>query len=305
MPRERRIARAEPAKVSFMFRPARPQPSLPPDVPTTLRTRRQLIAGGMRPHELTAAVRAGTLLRPRRDRYLPGGCNSAVQTAVGAGGRLDCVSLLVRFGVFVHEHPGVHVQVAPDASRVPAAPADVIRHWRPTGAAPDAVLTPIIEALAQAVRCQPPRAAIATLDSARHLQLVDAVGIDQVFEILPRRYRRLRPLLDSRAEAGTETFVRLMLRGLGHRFDLQVEIVGVGFVDLLVEGWLIVECDSERHHGSWQDRKRDLRRDAAAAALGYVTVRLLAEDILFHPEQVLATLRAVLAARAARARHPS
>ena len=156
-------------------------------------------------------------------------------------------------------------------------------------------MTPIVEALIQAVLCQTPRAAIASLDSAWHLGVVDEAGIAAVFSALPRRYRRIRPLLDRRAESGTETLVRLMLRTLGLRPELQVEIDGVGFVDLLVEGWLIVECDSEAHHADWKQIKADRRRDAAAAAQGYMTLRLLAEDILYRPDWVLGVLKAVLA----------
>lgn len=278
-----------------MLRPRTPRPTLPPDVPLRFLSRLDLLAGGARPREITTAVRAGDLLRPRRGRYLPHDCHPTVITAVRAGGRVDCLSLLALLGVFVERPSPPHVQVDPDASRLPTAPDGVTRHWRATTAAEDAVITPLVEALAASVRCQAPRAALATMDSAWHLGLVDETGVAQVFALLPRRYRRLRPLLDPRAEAGTESLVRLMLRGLGCGFDLQVEIDGVGFVDILVEGWLIVECDSEKHHGGWQDHKRDRRRDAAAVALGYVPLRFIAEDILFHPERVLATLRAALA----------
>lgn len=277
-----------------MFRPVTPRPRLPDDFPERVLSRRALRATGMRPRQITAAVRAGALLRLRRDRYLHASSHSVAVQATAAGGRVDCVSLLALLGVFVLEPPALHVQVAPDATRLPPERRGVVRHWRRTSARPDAVATPLIEALAQAVRCQPPRAAIATLDSAWHLRLIDRVGIDQVFALLPRRFRRLQPLLDRRAEAGTETLVRLMVRSLGRRFDLQVEIDGVGFADIVAEEWLIIECDSEEHHSDWRARKRDIRRDAAASRLGYVTLRFVAEDILFHPEQVLSDIRAVL-----------
>ena len=73
-----------------------------------------------------------------------------------------------------------------------------------------------------------------------------------------------------------------------------MQIDGVGRVDFVVDGWLIVECDSEAHHAGWAAQRRDRRRDLAAAALGYTTVRPLAEDILFHRDQVAESLRAVL-----------
>ena len=90
--------------------------------------------------------------------------------------------------------------------------------------------------------------------------------------------------------------MRLLLRGLGCTVQIQVSISGVGRVDFVVDGWLIVECDSEAHHAGWEAHKRDRRRDLAAAALGYTTVRPIAEDILYRREHVLAQLKQVLTA---------
>nr|WP_223169477.1 DUF559 domain-containing protein [Microbacterium sp. MF43] len=114
--------------------------------------------------------------------------------------------------------------------------------------------------------------------------------LDELFAALPNRYRALRPLLDPRAESGTETLVRLILRALGLRFEVQVHIRGVGRVDFVVQGWLIIECDSRAHHSDREAQRRDRRRDLAAAGAGYVTLRLLAEDILWNPEGVRAAI---------------
>lgn len=113
--------------------------------------------------------------------------------------------------------------------------------------------------------------------------------------MLPLQYQGIRGLLDRRAESGTETLMRLLLRTLGCNVDVQVWIRGVGRVDFVVDGWLIVECDSKAHHEGWKKQKRDRRRDIAAAALGYTTIRPLAEDILYDRDAVLAAMQAILA----------
>lgn len=277
-----------------MRRPSDPLPTLPSNVPTTFLTCSDLARVGLSRRDIHAHVADGALARVRRGRYLPAATHPDVVQAARLGGRVDCLSLLALWDVFVQEAAHLHIQVTNGASRLPPPPVGVVRHWRESAAGREDLLADVIEALAQACRCQPPRAAIATLDSAWHRGLVDEEGIAAVFALLPRRYRRLRALLDPRCESGCETLVRLMLRSLGCDVDLQVEIDSVGFVDFLVDGWLIVECDSEKHHGTWRDHKRDRRRDVAAAELGYATIRLLAEDILFHPESVMAALRAVL-----------
>ena len=272
-------------------------PPLPEDLPPRLLSRADLHGAGIRGRAITAAVRQGTLLRPRNGHYLPAPAVACVVEAVRCGGRLDCVSLLSQLGVFVQDSRDLHLQLDPDASRVPEPRAGTVRHWRPTRADTDATLTPLVEALVQAVLCQPPRAAVATLDSAWHLGLISESEVAEIFSILPRRYRRLRSLLDPRAESGIETLVRLMLRGLGCRIELQARIADVGFVDLLVDGWLIVECDSLRHHGDWHAHKNDRRRDAAAIAQGFTTLRVLAEDVLFRPEWTLEIFRGALRTR--------
>ncbi len=277
-----------------MLRPATPTPTLPPDVPRAVLTRHDLIRAGATARDLARAVSVGVLRRPRRGRYLPRDTNPDVVEAVRCGGRLDCVSLLRVLSVFVLDLDGLHLQLEPDTTRVPSPAHPAVRHWRRSAAEVHATTTPVVEAIVRAVLCQPPRAAIATLDSAWHLGLVDEVGIGDVFARLPRRYQRLRGLLDPRAGSGIETLVRLMLRSLGYHAELQVEIVGAGFVDLVVDGWLVIECDSTAHHSTWTSHKNDRRRDAAAVAQGYVSLRLLADDVLHRPEWVMDVLRRTL-----------
>jgi very-short-patch-repair endonuclease len=226
----------------------------------------------------------------RKGRYIEPPADERAIDAARLGGRLDCVSLLGAFGVFVQDRHGLHIAVEPGASRLPTGAA---RHWRHTTS--DARLE-IIEALAQACRCQSVPAAIATLDSAWHLRLVDSAAIDEVFARLPKRYRILRRRLDPRCESGPESLVRLMLWRLGVGYSLQERIRGVGRVDFVVAGRLIVECDSRAFHSDWAQRREDYRRDLAAAAQGFVVLRIVAEDILFRPDDVFLALHGAVSA---------
>jgi len=249
--------------------------------------------------QIEAAVAAGHLIRVRKGTYVSGGCPPTILAAARHGGRVDCLSLLTLLKVFVLHKDRLHLQMEYGSTRVPARSQGIARHWRSTGAHPAALVAPLVEALAQACRCQPPRAAIATLESAWHLGLVDEEDIAEIFRRLPRRFGVMRPLLDPRAESGAETLMRLLLQANGWTVDVQVEITGVGRVDLVVDGWLIIECDSEEFHGGWDAGKRDRRRDLEAAALGYMTLRPIAEDIMYHPERVLTAMRAAVLHRAA------
>ena len=266
-------------------------------LPATFLSLQGLADHGLTRHAASRLVGEGSLLRLRKGRYAPADLHDDLITAGRLGGRLDCLSLLASLGVFVRTNGPLHVQFEPGTTRLPARPDRVVAHWRRSGVTRDALAADLIEALAQACRCQGPRDAIATLDSAWHHGLVDREGIAAVFARLPRRYGALQDVLDPRSESGAETLMRLLFRSLGVHADVQRRIDGVGRVDLLVDGWLIVECDSMAYHGGWEAHKRDRARDLAAAALGYTTVRPIAEDILYRPEEVLAMMRAIL-------RHP-
>lgn len=265
-----------------------------PILSATFLSARSLAERGVTRHGVQQLLNAGRLTRLRRDRYVDSTMCPELQQAGRHGGRLDCVSLLSLLGVFVRATTGLHVQFDVGASRLPARPRNVTPHWRVSRQPRTSMSAPLIEALAQAVRCQMPRDAVATLDSAWHLGLITEIDIAEVFALLPRRYRRLRQLLDRRSESGPETLMRLLLRGLGRDVEIQVDISGVGRVDFVVDGWLIIECDSKAHHEGWDAQRRDRRRDIAAAARGYTTIRPLAEDILFNYGEILEQVRAIL-----------
>lgn len=274
-------------------------------------TRAELFGMGLSRRAIQFAVRDGGLIHVRCDRYLPAEAHERFVEAVRVGGQLTCVSLLALLGVFVLDSRRLHVQVSPRGGRLrepgnrrarlsrTATDAPVV-HWSivtdPTGSS---CAASIIDALIHAVRCQPVRAAVATLDSALNRGLITRLQVSEILRALPARFRSLESLVDGRAESGPETLVRLMARMLGCDVQLQVTFEGIGRVDLLLDGWLVVECDSKRFHSEWHQRERDFARDLALAARGYATLRLTAAAIMYRSDEVFAGWRALLASRPA------
>jgi hypothetical protein len=278
-------------------------------------TRAHLAAAGLSKRTIGRAVAAGTLVRVRRDRYMSALSPDAMRGAVRVGGRLTCLSLLQLLGVFVFENSRLHVHIARGASRLrstgvgggPLQPIDrrsEVLHWMPLlgAVAADTAVVGVLDALAHAVRCQEPRFAVATIDSALNKKLIRKSDLPRLFGALPARFGVLERLVDGRAQSGSETFVRLWVRALGCRAVPQAWFAGIGLVDLVVDGWLVIECDSKQYHSSWEQQLKDYRRDLALAQRGYVVLRLTAEDILYRPEQAQAAIRGVLDARRAAAR---
>ena len=266
--------------------------------PALVRTR-ALLAAGWTERDIRRAVASGRLLRLRGGAFGSPDLDEAYQAAGRARGRLTGVTALRRMGVFAHDDDLLHIHIPPSAARLRAAsPAHRVHRRRLIRTPhPDALAVEAIDAVYDAVLTQPPRLGVATIDSALHLRVLDPDDLDELFAALPRRYRRLRRLVDARAESGPETLMRLILRSLGCRFECQVEIPGVGRVDFLVDGWLIIECDSAAFHSSWEAQRADRRRDQAAATRGYATHRVIAEDLLWHPDEVRAAVGGLLALR--------
>lgn len=108
--------------------------------------------------------------------------------------------------------------------------------------------------------------------------------------------RRTVALVDGRAESPIETCLRLLALPLAV-VDLQVPIAGVGRVDMLLDGWLVLEADGFEHHSTRAHYRVDRRRADALAAQGFVLVRFSYEDIVHRPDYVVATIRLVLTRR--------
>jgi very-short-patch-repair endonuclease len=273
-------------------------PTKPDDAERLLRAEfvrpAQLAELGIKRHDLSGLVGSGMLVRLRNGRYVSSQTHPRLLEAGRYGGRLDCVSLASALGVFVRRDTALHLQFTPGTARLPSRPAHVVAHWRRSEAAPCALASDLVEALVQACRCQQVRDAVATLDSAWHLDLIGEAEIAEIFRRLPLRYAAVRHMLDPRSESGAETLMRILLRALGCDVAVQVAIPGVGRVDLVVDGWLIVECDSKAFHEGWAAQARDRRRDLAAAALGYTTVRPLAEDIYYRRDGLVTTMKAIV-----------
>jgi len=83
-------------------------------------------------------------------------------------------------------------------------------------------------------------------------------------------------------------------RQAGIQVQPQVYLERVGYVDLLLDGWLVVELDG-RHHAEWKQVQKDHRRNNESVLQGYTALRYYYADVVYGPqamvEQVLAVLR--------------
>lgn len=111
--------------------------------------------------------------------------------------------------------------------------------------------------------------------------------------------RALREL-DLRAESIVEVDAQHLFRTNGIAFEPQVFLPGIGRVDFLIAGFLIIEIDGHAFHSKRVDMLRDRDRNNSSTVKGFAVLRYMPEHIWFNQQQVLADVRAALALRAGR-----
>jgi very-short-patch-repair endonuclease len=256
----------------------------------------QLRALGVSWWAVFVALQAGTVLRLRRGAYALPGADPALRAAVLLGGVLACTSAATSRGLPVLVDRGIHVVVPRSWSH--ACLAGVRVHRRDLD--PDersGVATSMVRTVLDCARELPLREAVVVCDAALR------AGLDQVClrtaAALARgngaaAIRTVVLLADGRAESPIESCLRLVAGRLGSVVP-QVWIDGVGRVDLVVDGWLVLEADGFEHHSDRADYREDRRRSNALALLGYPVLRFSYEDIVHHEDVVAEVIARVLA----------
>lgn len=265
-------------------------------------TTAELRRAGIKPEQLTVAVSLGEVFRIRRGWYALPTTRRSLREAIRVGGRLACVSAAEHYGWATPESHGVHVCVAENASRLRrpevaperAALRDgLVVHWG--SAVPRSERTRLItsrfETVAHLVQCLGPEDAIAALDSFLHTEPELSHDLEEWIASLPPFLVDQLASRSALCESYLESIGRVRLERAGVRGDHQVEIDGVGRVDLVVDGWLVIEWDGKQHE---QQHEEDCRRDALLTAMGYRVLRFSYRLVLDDWHIVIAAVRAAL-----------
>lgn len=256
---------------------------------------------GVSSRPLRAAVTAGAVVQHAEGLYAVPGCAREQLARAALDGVLSCLDAARAHGLSVlGPDPRVHVLAARGSRRT--WPGAVPHRLGPPGAAsaravPVPVALGLVATLRSAARCAPAAAAVSLVDEAlrthrctRAQLLASCTGRDPL-------WRAVLGLSDPRAASGIESFARVelveALRGLGLTVEVQVALRGVGTVDLLVDGWLVVELDGFAYHADRASYREDRRRNQVLSRHGHVWLRFTYEDVLRSrgdlAEQVLET----------------
>lgn len=278
-----------------------------------------LLAGGLTPRAIAAAVHGGTLRRVRIGHFALPGTDDGVIRAVRVGGLAAGLTATSAAGLWIPPRPRLHVWLPSNASRLrpPDAPegpssrsalhprgsadlARIVRHWEQLDQEPrrEAGAVALLDALRQVIETEPRGHAVAVLDSALSAGTISHADLLTVRGRLVRGRRSVLDELDPRSGSGSESLVRLALRDAGFAPRSQFAVPGVGVVDFLVGASVIVEVDSRAWHDAPHQRARDFERDLALFAHGFVVIRVDYQQALFdHPAIVRAVSAALVTAR--------
>ncbi|MDK1359203.1 DUF559 domain-containing protein [Arthrobacter sp. zg-Y1219] len=249
-----------------------------------------LTANGFTRAEIDRAVRSGTVLRPGPGIYALHDAPPELLFAAASGVSLTCISAarVLNWWVLPEAHQ-VHV-VADRATRL----ADTVVHRGPrTG---KRLIAAPAQIVGTAFRCLPPLPALVLAEFAVSRQQVGIRTLEQQFSG-PKdwKIRQLIAGIRPRTASPLEVCARFHLQAAGLSVETEVRIPGVGRVDLVVEGRLLVEIDGYEFHSGREQYRRDRNRWNAATAAGWMTLRITAEMVLRNPEGFLALVRRALA----------
>lgn len=154
----------------------------------------------------------------------------------------------------------------------------------------------LVAATLRAAGCLPEREGLAAIDSVLFRGLLDR---GDLIRHAPRGARQVRWVVnhgDGGAESVLESLLRHQLLRAGiDGLELQAQLPGVGRVDLLVHGWLVLEADGHAFHSDRAAIRRDNARSVTALTDGYLTMRFGYEQLRYAPDTVQIAVEKALA----------
>ncbi len=257
---------------------------------------RELLAAGVRERDLARAVNAGMLNRPRAGIYALPGADPVLVRCAATNSRLTCLSAAEHYGLWTLRKPDkVHV-LRPDGTF--SSERAVVHRSSWVSGERNGWIASKADVVLHALGCLPELEALVLVESASR----QGISLDFLRERLPGRRnaaaRRILDLVDVGSESLLETLARTHLRRAGFHVEPQVDIRGVGSMDLLVEGCVDVETDGKEHEAP-RRRLKDYRRDNTAQSLGFAVARFGYAEIVRRPESMVRQVAALVETRLA------
>ena len=243
-----------------------------------------LAAAGVSDFQLKAAVSSGAVARVARGVYAAPGADAQLVAIRSLPAEPACVSAAAFAGLWVLEPPEVpHVALTHSRS----CPGFICHR---------AVELPtLLDTVVQSLRCLPELDALVIAESA---VVVKGLPLSAIRQRLPgrndARERRIAESIVPQSQSVIECVARFQLRRAGFHVESQVNVPGMGHLDLMVDGRLGIETDGAGFHMDRRSFEEDRRRWNVTTRLGVPTLVVSYPLLKYRPHEFLAMVRETL-----------
>jgi very-short-patch-repair endonuclease len=201
-------------------------------------------------------------------------------------------------GLWTPDDTVLHVGRPAHAGRMFGDPTGVVQHWQsPSWTTSEPPIETISTLIRQLLLCCDREQAIAVIDSALNQRKLTAAALKRILMTLPQRFASILGEVDAASESGLESLCRVRLRNIGTGIRSQVNIGGVGRVDLLLGDRLVIEADGQAWHDGRESFHVDRSRDLGLHRLGYIVIRVSYAHVMFEWMLVELAIRAIIGRR--------
>lgn len=246
---------------------------------------------------LARSLDSGLILRPQRGVFALPDAVPEFRAAVLHNGLATCASAAGHYDLWLLYPPKEHHVSCPDGS----SGGHINHELRTVTAHHTLPMVGMIDVLLHALRCLPELEAVIMVEGiVRRGEPVKPLLLESLKGNRNGKARVALGRVTGCADSAIEVVARLLFRDAGIHTETQVHIPGVGRVDFLLEGFLVVEMDGAAFHSDRRALRRDRRRNNMTILDGYLVLRYCYEDIMFDRGRVLAEIQQVLAGRVIR-----
>lgn len=233
---------------------------------------------------LTKAVNDGAIARLHRGVYISADADPDVVAAFRADGLLTCVSAARFYGLWILENAEqLHLSCSTGLAR-----RRVVHHGACTHPVhPYLPVAGVGDVLLHAMRCLPELEALVMVQSAVSRALLSTGFLRR--KLPGNRNGKVRAVLDlvlPRADSLLEVLAHTHFTRAGLQVQMHVDVPGVGEVDCLVNGRVMVELDGATHFEPKQVKKDQYRNNAGLRG-GLIPLRYYYADVVYNPQRMV------------------
>ena len=245
---------------------------------------KHLAAAGVSDFQLKSALASGAVTRVARGVYAVPDADAQLIAIRSLPAEPACVTAAQLRGLWVLEPPPQPHIAVPHSRHYPG----FVCH---RSAAPPTLLDTVVQSL----RCLPELDGLVIAESA---VVVKGVTLAELRQRLAgrndARERRMVSRIVPQSQSIIECMARYWLRRAGFHVESQVNIPGMGHLDLMVDGRLGIETDGAGFHMDRTSFEEDRRRWNVTTRLGIPTLVVSYALLLNRPDEFIAMVRDTL-----------